>query len=272
MSDQRARGNNHIQRLPRWNPAISTRENLLADRRDTARYCGLQNHDLVAYPRWGQIPSKVYRRMIVASVVALLLQWGTTGASILIAFLTPTVGLGCRSGSCMYCPARKMSKIYANTVHLDILYGSCGTLVWACLVLSMLISHEVMLQYQEKHTGNTTTNSVHPQGPQNPDMHRRTLSHKLLCATAVTLRYVGKSLAVLNTLWLIASSLMEFTGGFDNCWCKGIYVSLGKKGWVVLFRSAEDLANTARLPWGGGLAVSLIVCIASYTFFYFGAR
>lgn len=234
--------------FPDWDFNANVHDNLLGDSGGTARYCGLETGEVVAYPTWGTIPSEIYRRIAAASAIALFLQWGTSGASILIAYLTPTIGLGCRSASYL-------------------LYGTIGTVAWICLLLSMLISHEIMLLYQAEHLSNPATDFRRTA----PNPYERTWTHSTLCALAVSLRYGGKFLAFANTLWLIASSLMEFTGGFDNCWCKSNYVGMGKKGWVVLFKGAADLAAAARLPWGGGLALTLFVCFVSYTFFFFGS-
>ena len=173
------------------------------DSAQTAAYVGLSMHDhIVAYPEWINIPSDAFRRIIGASLTAMFVQWGTTGASILIAYKTPTVGLGCRSGS------------YA-------LYGVLGTVSWLCLLTSMLLSHEVMLRYQQQHRNHPTTDfRRHPPQP-TTTTYTRTWTHSALCGLAVISRLFGKFLAVANTLWLIGSSLMEFTGGFDNCWCMG---------------------------------------------------
>ena len=46
---------------------------------------------------------------------------------------------------------------------------------------------------------------------------------------------------------------------------------VGDKGWVVLFKGADALSAAASLPWGGGLALALLVCFLSYTFFFFGS-
>ncbi|KAK1217195.1 hypothetical protein PQX77_020148 [Marasmius sp. AFHP31] len=43
--------------------------------------------------------SDVWNRLVIASLAALGLQWGTTGAAFLTVYLTPTTGLGCRSGA-----------------------------------------------------------------------------------------------------------------------------------------------------------------------------
>ncbi|EEP77254.1 predicted protein [Uncinocarpus reesii 1704] len=77
------------------------------------------------YPRLASIPPEMWWRIILASLMALSVQWGTTGASVIIAILTPVKGLGCRSGS------------YA-------LYGVLGTFSWLVLLVSMLLSHAAM--------------------------------------------------------------------------------------------------------------------------------
>lgn len=195
--------------------------------------------DLEAYPEWRDIPLQVTLRIVYASAAALFLQWGTTGASILIAYLTPTVGLSCRSGSYL-------------------LYGCVSILVWLCLLASMLLSHQAMLTYQELHRKKDIRDFT---------SWKRTWTHNLVCKAAILLRHFGKTVAFLNMGWLIASSLMEFTGGFDNCWCKGDYIGLGMKGFVVLFKTEADLRDAARRPWSGGLAMTLIVCSLSALLF-----
>ncbi|KAJ7505225.1 hypothetical protein B0H11DRAFT_1977575 [Mycena galericulata] len=75
--------------------------------------------DYVRRSYWGP---NVFSRIIIASLAALALQWGTAGASILIVYFTPTVGLGCRSGAYL-------------------LYSSMATLIWALLVISSIVSH-----------------------------------------------------------------------------------------------------------------------------------
>ncbi|KAF9461781.1 hypothetical protein BDZ94DRAFT_1262981 [Collybia nuda] len=63
----------------------------------------------------------VWSRIFLASILALSLQWGTTGAAIVAVWFTPTSGLGCRSGS-------------------YILYGGLSTVIWMMLVLSSILS------------------------------------------------------------------------------------------------------------------------------------
>lgn len=127
----------------------------------------------------------------------------------------------------------------------------------------MLLSHEVMLRYQRLYGKEASIDfRTEP----------RTWSHSALFIAAGGLRVAGRTLAGFNAVWLITSSLMEICGGFDNCWCNGIFLGMGDKGYVILFKSAAELAASAKLPWGGGLAMTLIVCSVVYLFFFFGAR
>ncbi|KAI7372171.1 hypothetical protein KC354_g31 [Hortaea werneckii] len=224
-------------------PPVVAPDDFTGDRVDTAVYCGLASRtQVLAYPEWhamgtGDFP--VYKHILGASAAALFLQWGTTGASILIAYKTPTAGFGCRS-----------------TGYLA--YGAIGTAVWFFLLCSALFSHAVMLRYQRIHQAT-------------PQAHlttvRRGLGLGLLCAAAVLTRVLGKFLAFANSIWLILSSLFEMTGAYSNCWCLGNYIGLGNRGWVLLFKSAPDLKVLAQPIWGGGIALTLGVCIGSYLIF-----
>lgn len=236
---------------PQWDPQYPS-TNLEGDIRGTAQYCGLGTSPILAYPGWSAMPAEVYRRIFAASLWALFLQWGTTGASILIAYLTPTIGLGCRSGSYL-------------------LYGVIGTIVWVCLLTSQLLSHEIMLRYQREHIRNPSMDFRLPHDPNNPNQYTRDRGHSTLCAAAVILRYTGKFLAIINTLWLIISSLLEFVGGFDNCWCEGDGGRTENGGWVLLFKDAQDLKLAAQPSWGGGLFMTLLVCTVSIVFFVTGS-
>ncbi|KDQ57919.1 hypothetical protein JAAARDRAFT_251628 [Jaapia argillacea MUCL 33604] len=69
--------------------------------------------------RWGP---GVYKRVVVASLFALMLQWGTTGAAVVVVWFTPTTGLGCRSGAYLF-------------------YGALSTFVWFLMVTSSALAH-----------------------------------------------------------------------------------------------------------------------------------
>lgn len=64
----------------------------------------------------------IWTRFLIASLLALSLQWGTAGAAIVITWFSPTTGLGCRSAAYL-------------------VYGALSTIIWVVLVLSSLLSH-----------------------------------------------------------------------------------------------------------------------------------
>ncbi|KAF7335587.1 hypothetical protein MVEN_02213000 [Mycena venus] len=67
------------------------------------------------------ISSSVVCRMFASAIFALLLTWGTVSAAMLLEWLTPTIGLSCRSGSYL-------------------MYASVSTIVWVLLVISSVLS------------------------------------------------------------------------------------------------------------------------------------
>lgn len=226
-----------------WDRNGRPENNLIGDSIETAQFCGLDKDTTFAYTEWKMVPGKFWKNIFTACLMAIFIQWGTTGPSIMIAYLTPTVGLGCRSAS-------------------YIVYGCLGTLVWVCLLASSFLSHAIMLRYQKQQKLNPKTDFRANLPENNASTYSRDWVHTRLCAAAVVLRYIGKGAAVINTFWLIITSLMEFTGGFDNCWCEG--VALGRTDRVLLFKNAQFLAQAARLPWVMGVVASLLVCLISY--------
>ncbi|KAJ7264052.1 hypothetical protein B0H12DRAFT_1102718 [Mycena haematopus] len=93
---------------------------------EAAVLCGFRvREDLPAFKAWSDIPHAAIHHMFYAAALALFLQWGTTGPAIFVAYRTPAVGLGCRSGSYL-------------------IYGVAATVSWILLVLSSFISHATM--------------------------------------------------------------------------------------------------------------------------------
>jgi len=223
-------------------------DNICGDEITTANYSGLLNSP-VAYPPWSPARTDVWWTMGGAILAAICVQWGTTGSSLLIAYLTLTIGIGCRSASYLA-------------------YGVLGTFSWICLVTSMLLSHEAMLRYQKHQERRPDTDFRH--NDNDPGHYKRPWVHTMICAAAVITRYVGKLAAVINAFWLIISSLLEFIGVYDNCFCMGDAIGLGDKGWVLLFKNGPSLVGEARGPWIGGLTLTLVVCAAVYTCFVLG--
>jgi hypothetical protein len=224
-----------------WN----TERHLHGDTEETALYCGLQtdqSHRISAYPKEHK---GIYARMFWAMFVALVVQWGSTGSAIFIAYKTPTVGLGCRSGGYL-------------------IYGALGTAVLFLLVVSMLCSQAAMQRYQSEYAANADVDFSNE--------FPRTWQHSLLCILAVSTRFLGKFLAVSNTIWLILSSLFEYIGVYNTCWCKSCVVSLGDRAWAVLFKTDSDFKQVARTSWVDGIIMSTALCIILWLFFSAATR
>ncbi|KAJ3926443.1 MAG: hypothetical protein NXY57DRAFT_1029011 [Lentinula lateritia] len=100
----------HVASEMEWLPSdrngVMRDENRIGNATEVISYC------LPFFPRRYQWGSGVWGRIIVASILALILQWGTTGAAIFVVWETPTRGLGSRSGSYL-------------------IYASLSTVVWA---------------------------------------------------------------------------------------------------------------------------------------------
>lgn len=242
-------GNNCQEKA--WDMHQLPEPNLAGTASQVAKFSGFDTRPILAYPEWKYIKAKVWHRMMIASLVALWVQWGTTGPAISVAYLTPTVGLSCRSGSYL-------------------IYGIFGMVSWILLILSTLFSHAVMLRYQRRHI--FQPNLDLRQNVNQVGFYRRSIGHSLLCAAAVATRTLGKFLAACNAFWLLTSSIFEYIGFYETCWCSGDAISRGNNGWVVLFKNANDLANEAQKYWVGGVILSFAVCFLSLLFFYFGCR
>jgi hypothetical protein len=121
----------------------------------------------------------VLRRVVFAAVLALCLQWGTTGASILIHLNTPPKGIGCRALT-------------------FILYGVAGTLAFGLLLFSSVFAHLARRRStREQRSGLKTAIGL----------------------TAALLRWLGKFIAIVNGFGILISCTLQFAGAYDNCFC-----------------------------------------------------
>ncbi|KAJ7031199.1 hypothetical protein C8F04DRAFT_1111902 [Mycena alexandri] len=194
---------------------------------EAARCCKWQeSKDLSAFLAWSKLPGAVVKHMWMAAIAAVFLQWGTTGAAVFVAYWTPSVGIGCRSGSYL-------------------IYGVAATLSWIMLILSHLLSHEVM-QRLERNPNHTSS---------------------ILSFLAVSARLFGKTLAICNAMWLIASSVMEDIGYFQTCWCQTDAYQYHQSGWTPVFKGQQDLRDVAQGIWIGGFMWSIAVCLMVGAFF-----
>lgn len=72
----------------------------------------------------------------------------------------------------------------------------------------------------------------------------KSIGQVLLERMAVATRVIGKWIAVINALWILGSSLMEYLGTCQNCWCDSCNLSMGEaRGYVALFPSLLEVAQ-----------------------------
>ena len=145
----------------------------------------------------------VLDRFLVASIVALSLQWGTAAAAVIIVYFTPTVGLGCRSLSYL-------------------LYAGASTLVWMLLVTSSILTHYFYSQHQ------------HLSRPQ-------TRFLRCIRVLAILLRRVGKVLAICNVAVIIAACTLQFSNLYDECYCNSSVVGLRNHAYDVIIVAGSEL-------------------------------
>lgn len=165
--------------------------------------------------RWGP---KVVSRMFLASALALMLQWGTTGAAFIQVWYTPTVGLGCRSASYL-------------------LFAVLSTIVWMLLVTASILTHYASTtQY---HYGRRIQ-------PWPARAARR---------TSIIFRCLGKFIAAFNSLWVVVTCLFQFGSFFDNCYCNSSVFYLRDHAYNVIALVPGDITSI-KSAWIGGVCLA----------------
>lgn len=250
--------------------------NLKGDILLLARYCGLAHtigveaegkrprivpEDLHEYPRWEELDSAFYKRIAVAITMGLFVQWGTTGAAMIISYLTEVRGLGCRSGGYM-------------------LYGALGVASFVLLFVSSLLSHAAMLRHEEMRRmrqRNSEEDALEADesllsSTATVTAPRSSPSLTALRVLAVLTRVSGRVLVVTNAAWLVLSSVWELVGFYNNCWCDGVFLGRGWNGWIIFFRDSSAMAAAAHKSWSGGVFLSSFVLAGSCCVFWLYCR
>ncbi|KAJ3759523.1 hypothetical protein EV360DRAFT_82040 [Lentinula raphanica] len=194
-------------------------------------------YEVIAYcspffPRRYQWGSEVWKRIIIASVLALVLQWGTAGAAIFVVWETPTRGLGCRSGS-------------------YIIYALLSTIVWALLLLSSILARYSTFDYQLRDP--QETKSYH-------------LRASFAGTMSIIIRRLGKVLAAVNAIGLILICVFQFSAFFDRCYCDSSALGRGvANAFFVIKLNPEDL-DPMRGAWIGGVFMAVISALVYMCF------
>ncbi|PPQ91609.1 hypothetical protein CVT25_012790 [Psilocybe cyanescens] len=170
--------------------------------------------------RWG-LDSSTAIRISIASLFALILQWGTTGAAIIINWFVPTIGLGCRSAS-------------------FIIYGALSTIVWIMLLISSLLTYYSVCTTERRLLKGHGAVSI---------------SYRIMSWFSVLLRRSGKIIATLNTVWIISTALLQFGSFYDRCYCNSNVFGSRDNAYNVIIPNQDD-ATRMREAWIGGFSLA----------------
>lgn len=171
--------------------------------------------------------TEVFHRIAFATILGLGLQWGTTGAAVLIHIFTPPKGLGCR----------------ALTFAV---YGSAGTVSFFLLLISSILSHWARPQ----------TVRGQPSG-----------SKTFVGWVAALMRWLGKTIAISNGIGILVSCGMQFGGVYDNCFCSSTIFGGDPNGLVKFLEQSIKGSEVYGYWIGGivmAFMVSLLYAFAIY--------
>jgi hypothetical protein len=167
--------------------------------------------------------------------MAFVLHGIFTVSAFMIDYMTPTIGLGCRAFICMT-------------------YGLMSLFSCAFLMIASECSDSWSLQ-MERHQWRMEE-VVNESGQQST----YTEPSQLLAAGAVVFRVLGKTLANLNAVFIVAGCILEFVGLYESCFCKSSHLGLGERAYVS-FLSTEESVQIARPFWYGGAGAAILAVV-----------
>jgi len=86
-------------------------------------------------------------------------------------------------------------------------------------------------------------------------VHARTMER-----VADWLRWIGKSLAIVNAIGIIANSMFQYASVYDNCYCDSSVYTWGLSNAFDVISPIQSDFDLARKAWIGALALSLTSC------------
>ncbi|KAF9786458.1 hypothetical protein BJ322DRAFT_788732 [Thelephora terrestris] len=193
------------------------RNNRIGSLEQVQAYCGfpVRGHEEPTQP----MPSGVWKRIFVASLFALGLQWSTTASAAITVIFTPTTGLGCRSGT-------------------YILYGAVSTTIWLTLLLSSYLAHCAKVQHDHGDPSRSRLNSAN-----------------LAEGLATFLRRLATFAAFCNTICIIGACVFQFSDTFSNCYCNSSVLGRGAQHAFNVIAPGYNY-NATRAAWIGGIILA----------------
>ena len=211
---------------PKWNSGPITPFGIqLPELNDTTN--SLPEDGLIIPSRWAP---GVWKRVAVASILALGLQWGTAGTALFIHYIAPPPGMGCRAFSFL-------------------LYGAAGTFSFILFLISTILAHMSRPLPGQAPMGSWTS-TFQDTG-------------------AVICRWSGKCVAIASGIGIQLVCFFQVTGAFDNCYCTSTTFDKGR-GFVVFVGLDSILDSRTVGLQIGGLAVAFATAIFFGVSMYMG--
>jgi len=185
-------------------------------------------------------------RTAVAFVFAFVVQGITSWSAFMIAYNSPTVGIGCRSFTYM-------------------LYFFLST--FSCLLFilaSQCYNYRSFLrEYHDDRDielGNLSNSSSQTHTESRDSDRSNVAMFSFLGAVSIVALLLGKMLAILNAFFIVTSCILEFAGVYQNCFCNSSYIGLRGQAYIALL-SASDLVDIARPYWYSGAGVAIFTVL-----------
>ena len=160
----------------------------------------------------------MWKRIFIASVFALGLQWGITGSAVITVVFTPATGLGCRSGA-------------------YILYGIISTTIWLALLLSSYLAHCAV---------------VWCDGVPEPGFNSANLAKGL----ATFLRRLSIFAAGCNALGIVLACVFQFSNFYSTCYCNSSVLGRGTKAAYSILAAGNFGYDQMKGGWIGGVVLA----------------
>ena len=87
----------------------------------------------------------------------------------------------------------------------------------------------------------------------------RWIHPRMISRVADWLRWIGKFLAIINAIGVIANSIFQYAGLYSSCYCSSNVFTRGVFAYLVINPTKSDI-DLARRAWIGGVGLSLACC------------
>ena len=177
--------------------------------------------------RWA---TGIWKRVALASALALWLQWGIAGAAVVIHYVTPPAGLGCRALSFL-------------------LYGVAGTTSFFFFLVSSILAHMSRPRQERR--------CAHP------------WSRACQNAGATVCRWLGKCTAILSAMGILLVCFFQVTDAFNGCFCASTTFDKGVDS-VVFRTINYIVGPSVPRIWIGGLVMAFSTALLFSFSMYLG--